>query len=328
MKLLNDRDARFQWLSAKVGFFALFAVTLAILLVLGIALKQGYFANKVALHFEAQTGADLKEGMAVKLSGFKIGFVDSVVLNDAARVDVGLQIEDKYMKWIRSDSRVSIAKEGVIGDSVIEVTTGTLTKPQLQAGDAIAFAESAGVTEIAEDLHKRVIPVINQLSETLNYVNSPQGDVRQTLQNLNRFSSDLNKALAKLDSTLGHLDKVSGQDLPAVLSDTRAVLGRVDKSLSAVESRLPGLLDGAKRSMDNVEGATADARQASSVVRRSVEEVSPQLPGAVGQSRALLENGNQLLESTQGTLNALKRSWPLNRVQSAPDELPLLQSGR
>lgn len=328
MKLLTDRDSRFQWLSAKVGFFALFAVTLAILLVLGVALKQGYFANKVGLRFEAQTGTDLKEGMAVKLSGFKIGFVDSVVLNDTARVDVGLKIEDKYMKWIRSDSRASLAKEGVIGDTVIEITTGSLVKPQLQAGDTLVFAESAGVTEIAEDLHKRVIPVINQLSETLTYVNSPNGDVRQTLQNLNRFSADLNKALNKLDSTLGHLDKVSGEDLPGVLSDTRAMLARVDKSLAVVESRLPTMLDGAKRSLDNVESATAEARQTSAVIRKSVEEVSPQLPAAVGQSRALLENGNQLLESSQGTLNALKRSWPLNRIQSLPEEQPILQSGR
>lgn len=349
MPLLRDADPRFKWLSAKVGFFALLALVGAVLLLLGLAIKQGYFANKVPLRIVAESGLDLKEGMAVKLSGFKVGRVASVRLNEQAKVDVEMMIEQQYMHWLRADSRVYLTKEGVIGDSVLQISTGSPGQPQVAAGAVLPYLEGKGVSEIAEDLHRRVIPLIEDVSELLKYLNSPKGDVKMTLGNFNRFSKDMNGALHKLDATLANLERTSGQDLPARLEQVRESLARVDQSLSQVQERLPGWLDRTDRSLGEVEGGIKEVRDGIGNVRRTVDESLPEIPkalrqgnvllkqgegllqqgsGLLQQSRGTLQKGDQLLtegnrfvDTSQDALDALSRSWPLNRLLN--DERPL-----
>ncbi len=85
LKYLRDTDARFQWLGWRVAMFiALGLVCFGLLLGL-LALKQGYFVSRTRLSFVAESGNGMNNGMQVRLSGFKIGVVDQVTLNDQAK---------------------------------------------------------------------------------------------------------------------------------------------------------------------------------------------------------------------------------------------------
>ncbi len=50
--------------------------------------------------------------MAVKLRGFNIGKVEKLELTDDARVKVTLSILRSHMKWVKSDSKARLLKEG------------------------------------------------------------------------------------------------------------------------------------------------------------------------------------------------------------------------
>jgi phospholipid/cholesterol/gamma-HCH transport system substrate-binding protein len=83
-------------------------------------------------HLEAdfQTGQSVTpgQGQAVTMSGVRIGKIDSVSLEDGT-ADVGLDIEPKYSKLIRSDATFLLRPKTNLNDMVVEVTPGTSASP-------------------------------------------------------------------------------------------------------------------------------------------------------------------------------------------------------
>ncbi len=73
--------------------------------------------------------------MPVKLSGFRIGRIHKIALDDQAKVIVRLKIDRKYSKWIRADSVATFRQEGLVGDRIIDVSVGTPDRPALADDD-------------------------------------------------------------------------------------------------------------------------------------------------------------------------------------------------
>src|SRR3990167_6257913 len=141
MSLFTDKDPRFKRLATKVGTFVVIGIVACAALLFVLADRQGFFQPKTLLLAESPTGADLRPCMAVKLSGFKIGEVRSVSLNEHAHVDVLMRIEDRYLRWIKADSFVSVAREGLIGDSHLAITGGSAKLPPVREGDTLNFVQ-------------------------------------------------------------------------------------------------------------------------------------------------------------------------------------------
>ena len=312
LKYLRDTDARFQWLGWRVAMFIAIGLVCFALLLSLLALKQGYFAAKTRLSFVAESGNGMNNGMQVRLSGFKIGVVDQVTLNDQAKVDVEMLIDDRYLKWVKPDSVALLQQDGLLGDHYIEVAGGTATAAPIKEGGKLIFAPAMGLSEIAADLRQRTIPVIDSVHETLEYVNDPKGDIHGTINNLQQFSGELRETRKTLDQVLTHLDHVAKDELPATLVASRkaaaqadAVLQKADKVASDVAARAPEIMAHANTAASEVASMTSTARQA-------VDQAAPRLPGLVRNADALVNTGNDLAEGAS-------HSWPFNKWVSTPD---------
>ncbi len=312
IKYLKDTDARFQWLGWRVGVFIAAGFLCFVALVVLLAIRQGYFTPKTRLSFVAESGNSMSTGMQVRFSGFKIGVVDRVALNDQAKVDVELLVENRYLKWVKPDSVALLQQDGFLGDHYIEIAGGTATAAPIQEGGKLVFAPAMGLSEIAADLRQRTIPVIDSIHDTLDYLNDPKGDVRGTVANLNQFSAELRETRKTLDQVLQHLDQVAAKDLPATLDQAaqaarRAdqVLAQADRAASDVAARLPGILDNANRT-------ASEAAALATTARKAVDGVAPQLPSIVRNAGDLVQSGDDLV-------NGAQRSWPFRNWVSAPD---------
>ena len=321
LKYLRDTDARFQWLGWRVAMFIAVGLICFAVLLGALALKQGYFASKTRLSFVAESGNGMNNGMQVRLSGFKIGVVDQVTLNDQAKVDVEMLIDDRYLKWVKPDSVALLQQDGLLGDHYIEVAGGTATAAPIQEGGKLVFAPAMGLSEIAADLRQRTIPVIDSVHETLEYVNDPKGDIHGMLNNLQQFSGELRETRKTLDQVLTHLDHVAKEELPATLIASRKaaaqadqVLQKADRMASDVAAHVPDIITHANTAASNVASMTGTARQA-------VDEAAPRLPGLVRNADALVNTGNDLAEGAS-------RSWPFNKWVSSPDASAPLPDSR
>ncbi|WP_035055321.1 MlaD family protein [Andreprevotia chitinilytica] len=320
MNYLNDSDPRFRLLGLRVGSFGGLALLLVCVLIAVLGLRQGYFVPKTRLHFIAENGAGLIPGMQVRLSGFKVGVVDKVSLNEQAKVDVDLLVESRYMKWVKPDSQASLLQDGLLGDHFIEIVGGSPNLNQLSEGGKLAFAPALGFADIALDLRQRVIPIIESAQTTLDYVNDPKADIRQTLANFKALSSEMRQTRASVEQLLGKLDKVAGEDVPATLQSTRQVLDRTDRTIAEVESRLPGALDQLNQTLINANHVASEAAALVNTGRRVVDEAAPHLPG-------MIRNGDSILRTTREALDGASRSWPLkNWVVTPTASAPLPDS--
>jgi phospholipid/cholesterol/gamma-HCH transport system substrate-binding protein len=285
MTLLADKDERFKGLFVKVSIFVLLSLLGVGLNFLYAALRQGLFLQKTPVYFVAPSSQDIREGMAVKLSGFKIGTVKSMALNENAQTRIELLIEDRYMHFLKSDAAVTVKREGVIGDNVLAVNRGTVDKGPLKPNAEIRFVQSGGLEQITEDLRDRLFPAINDISKLLHDINDPHGDIRVTLKNLRELTTELKGTRARLDNLLDHADTV-------VNNDARPMLQSLNKSSAKLEQDLPGLLNKADATLDNLQKSSA-------VLKSTLEASGPQLSSLVGGARKTVDslNNSWLLKS-------------------------------
>ena len=127
--MMKDQDPRFKHLEAVVGAFVLGALAAIVAAVLYIGSETDLFGEKYYLRLKSHSGTGIQKGMPVKLSGFRIGRIDRIELDDQAQVTVRLTIDRKYSKWIREDSAATLQQEGLVGDTVISVSAGSPDRP-------------------------------------------------------------------------------------------------------------------------------------------------------------------------------------------------------
>jgi len=298
-----NEDPRFRYLGRKIVLF----VVLALVIIAGVFILIGnendLFTKKFELLFTVDKGTGFSKGMPVKLSGFRIGRVSRISLNDAAKVDVVLQIDCRYQKWIRGDSRAKLVKEGLVGDMIVDLSVGSPSAPLLNDQSRIVFEKTMGLEELASEVADKVKPVLIQLRDIIEYVNDPNGDLKQSIKNINHFSS-------RLDELRDHADEllVTGKDV--VSSSTKQVdkvlveadnrlkeagptLARLDRIGADLEHRLPLLLDKADGTVGNLLEISRTTVATSSLVL-------PRVPKLVDKVERSIDQGNRLLEGVSG----------------------------
>lgn len=306
-----ETDPRFRRLDLKLGLFVGLGLLLGVGLLIGLAVRQGYFSPKTPVYFEAASGSDLRQGMAVKLSGFKIGDVHRVELNQLARVDVEMQIEDRYMKWIKPDSVATLAREGMIGDSFISITSGNPALPALTREDRLRFVLGSSLGDIALDVRNRVVPVIDEMHALLKYTNDPKGDVRGSFAELHRLAADLQKTRREVGDTLKRIDALAANDVPATLEQTREALKRADASLAEMEKAVPALSAKAGQTLESLDQATVSAARAAARAEKMMDETAPRLNATLTESEALMRD-------SRSAVNAARTRWPFKGPDVAP----------
>lgn len=137
-----------QRLSLVVGFFVLACLAGAAAVILSLSAQGGLFAPryKLVAHFENVLG--LQANAPVWLAGKEVGRVESVrfaSLESERPVRVELRIDDGVRNLVRGDSTATVGTIGVLGDSYIELTIGTLEAPPLEAGDEVATLTPVGL---------------------------------------------------------------------------------------------------------------------------------------------------------------------------------------
>jgi len=312
------RDERFAHLEKKVGLLFLAALAALAAAVVFLGVEQDVFSKKYTLHFMVDRATGFSEGMPVKLSGFRIGRVKRLELAEDARVRVTLQIQQKYRKWIRDSSWARLTKEGVIGESVVEVMVGRPGDPELADGDALFFAPTPSIDEMLEELKEEVAPVLYQVRDLVAWIADPEGDVRRTVGHLEAFSSGLPGTRRRVDDLLDDLRS----DLQSIRERAVALLASVQdradeaapplrdaaRLVETLDRELPGLIERLDRLLANLESVSGE-------IRDLLEDSSGKIGAAVDTADEILQNGRDISES-------VKRIWPIR--PNLPPEAPTL----
>lgn len=305
MKLLADKDERFRGLLVKVSIFVLLAVIGVSLNLLFSGIKKGFFTPKSAIYFNTETGQDIKIGMPVKLSGFKIGTVSKLELDNKAHAQAQMMIEDRYLALLKEDAVVSLKKEGVIGDGILEASRGSEDKQPLKADATIEFERGGGLEQIAIDLRDRLYPALDEINKLLKDANDPKGDVRQLLGNLRQFTADIQGTRARIDHLIGQVDEGVANEMRPALRSVKHSAENAEAMLGKLNQEFPGMIEKVDTSLENL-------RKTSDTLKSAIDSSAPQLTGFVGETRGLVSD-------TRNIMDAASTSWPLKSMMQAPE---------
>lgn len=291
MQEIKETDPRFLFLKGKVFLFSVIALVSGLVLLFLIAKQRGLFVKMDEIYFITERATGLSTGMPVKVSGFKIGRLKSMKLQDDATVKVILSIEHSQMKWLRTDSFAILTKEGLIGESIIEIIPGR--DRELRPGESIRFEKLKGIEEMAGELKGELTDIIKGIKELLNYINSPQGDVKKSLSNLERVSGNLIKTTESMNRLLEELQR-----------RTVSIGDRTEDTIAETKKRmeeLSGLINGAKESIDNI---SKELLETAKTIKDTTDISSKDIPVVLEQTKRSLQDLEDILQSIKGM-------WPV-----------------
>lgn len=306
--MVKVEDPRFRHLKRKIAVFAAVALAVVAVVIVMIGKENDLFTKKYELMLTVEKGTGFSRGMPVKLSGFRIGRVKSISLNEEARVDIVLQIDQQYKRWIRQDSTAKLVKEGLVGDAIIELSVGR-NGEALEPNDRIAYVKTKALDELADELAEKVKPVLGDVEEIITYLNDPDGDIKQSMRHFNQLARNLEQTRQRADLLIVHADRevrgMSGK-LNTVLDGAVESVQKANNSFTAVEEKLPGLMVSAEKSLKNLEKVSGDLKQAE-------ETLLPKVP-------PLLQKSDEVLSESGTVLRAVQGVWPIRNYIQAPQE--------
>ena len=138
------------------------AVVLALVLAGGIASKHGLFSRHAELYFLSDSASGISPGLSVRLSGFRVGSVTAVDLQDDLKVRVTMKIEEERFDVLRADAHAEWFKEQLQA-AVIDLTPGKAAEPLSRTDPRVTHTRRRTLTEVANDLRSRLAPILDDV---------------------------------------------------------------------------------------------------------------------------------------------------------------------
>lgn len=242
-----------------VGFSVLAAIATIIVFIFWLGRNQ--LSKNEDIYHTYFTGSvtGLSSGSPVRYRGVPVGTVGYIAIDpkNIERIRVTLKLRPNTP--IKTDTVASLETAGITGGAYIELTGGTNAAPLLVSTNGeppVIKSENSGLQAVLDDAPKVVAKLsmladqankvlsdqnIKSLSATIDHLNSLSAnldalgpDAKQTIANLNRLTTDLNKQLPGVLDTLKQ-DGTSireaadsfhkmGGDIDALVNENRAPL--------------------------------------------------------------------------------------------------------
>jgi phospholipid/cholesterol/gamma-HCH transport system substrate-binding protein len=289
------------------------AVVLGALLIGGIAYQHGSLSRRAEVYFIADDVTGLAPGTTVRMSGFRIGKVADLQLQDDLNVKVVLVIETEPFNHLRSDARAILVREQ-LKPAAIDLRAGSGAAPLPEGDPRVGFSRRGTLTEVAEDLRTRLAPILDDVKQLTGVARERRGDVDAVLKNANEVSRELAGAakemraltaeLRQRASRLGAQSEATMAEVNRSVVRTGGLIGQAEKSLDAVNAKLPGLLLKADDMLGNLDAVMRDARTISAAAAVAV-------PG-------MLQSAGPMLDDSREMVQGVKQSWPLRSMMPAP----------
>lgn len=305
-ELLDQPRAR-----RRAWLFIFPAIVGLILLVLGVAIKQGYFIRRVNLNFYAPTADGIAVGTKIKLLGFPVGAISGVTFIPAGagqprRVRLQARVDAEYLAHIPTGSQARLAQEGVIGEYVIEIVPGSDNARPVAAGEAIELKKEGGIGGLASMVETRVMPVVDEARVLLGILNDEGAGIKPVL-------SDTRNLLGSAGATAQRAEKLlerSEAKLANLLSDGEATL-RSARSIAETTDRRAGVM------LDDAGAVLKSAKSVAEDGAEIVRELKTTAPGLLDDARTAAADASQIVQGA-------KRSWPFRLLVDEASPMPSL----
>jgi len=309
---------RLVWQRRQIVALIVLSLLLAVGLAGGIAYQHGVFTSRAQIYFLADDATGLSPGTPVRMSGFRIGKISEMHLQPDLSVKVVLTIETEPYSHLKSDARADVVREQ-LRPAAIDLRPGTAQQPLPENDPQVAFRKRGTLTEIAEDLRTRLVPILDDVRQLTGTARARRADIDAMLENASALSRDMAGTAKEMQALAQELrNRVGGLGSAGqtVLGEANrqivrlgGVVGQAEQSLDSLNSRLPRMLEKGESALGNLDAVLRDARTISSAAAKDVP--------------VLLHGTAPLIDDSRDTMQGLRESWPLRSMLPPPPPVAL-----
>lgn len=269
---------------------------------------RGAFESTQKLVLVADDAEGVVVGMDITFSGFPIGRVSRIELNNEGRARMIVEVAQKDAHWLRSSS-IFTMERGIVGATRLRAFSGILSDPPLEDGAVRSVLAGDASAEIP-----RLLAAAKELVQNLSALTATDSALELSLRNIKSVTDKL----AGRDGALGMLvgTDENAQKLLVTIDRANRLLASVDglaqKADSQVfgkdgimpESRaaivaLNGLLTDARTSLKKVDAVLTEAQAIGANVKDATVDLAP--------LRADVESNLRKIEQL---VDEIGRKWP------------------
>ncbi len=236
-----------QRIEFKVGLFITITSFLIMASIGYVAYKKGIFSKVYTYTLSSKTGENLTEGMPVVFSGFNIGRVSSLEMDDRGNVLIQIKIPERHNRVIRANSTFVLEKP-LIGSPRIVVSTADLNGPPLSTKIISEMTVSSDINAIIQ----RAQPIIDKADRIMANVASvtenladPDGHVNRILKDVETMTGRLAKKESILEMAVGNPKSIQSihealQNVGDITAQVNDILKKFDTIAAKADTEITG----------------------------------------------------------------------------------------
>ncbi len=193
----------------KVGLFTLIGSGVLLFGLFFIGNQRNLFNSVVRVHAVFANVVGLKVGSNVRFGGITIGTVESIQLITDTTVNVVMAIQSNIKKFIKKDAHASIGSDGLMGEKVIVISPGVLSRQEIREGSRLASNQPVEMDSILASLKVSVdnaAVFTDELSKIAYKINHGNGALSRFIGDT-LFANNIAKTMSNLKSSSKGLDE-------------------------------------------------------------------------------------------------------------------------
>ena len=294
----------------RLGILVLAGLVFFMVSVYLIGKQQNMFKPVIKITTRFSDVKGLQLGNNVRFSGIDVGTVSGIELIDNKTVRVEMAIDKKLKKFIRKNSMVEISNDGLMGNNILIIHSGSEEEASVEEGDELLSKTSITTDELlteAKSILQNSKLITNNLIEISTKMNNGNGDFSKLLNENNlssgidsisnrlmKLSSDMEQITWKINHGNGDIGKLLNED--DLTRKTSAILNKID-SVSIL-----GL-----KTVENLHDASLQIKEGNGVVQKLIYDT---LTSQKLDTTLLKINGS--LDEAKKAVKTVERSWILN----------------
>jgi phospholipid/cholesterol/gamma-HCH transport system substrate-binding protein len=316
------KTAKLGWSQLKVGLLAMGGLFLLFALVFYITSSKNFFEPTSKLFVYLDSSQGLQKSSPVRLNGLLVGKIVGMELSGESRpgriVKITMEVEDKMLKEIPVDSKVSIAAESLLGSKLLAIKKGQGSTP-VRANAELQSLSSPELEDIQQQASQTIAVLQNILTKAegiVGQVEAGKGTIGKLLVDEELYSRFLNitkevqKLAANLNAGKSTISKLMNDD--ALYNDIRKSLGRMDAIIADIQAgqgtagkliKDPAVYDETRKSLVEMRTILADLNAGKGTAGKLLKDdaLANQLSGTISRIDLTIDKIN----TGQGTLGQL-----------------------
>ena len=308
-------------LQFRVGLLAGLAVVLGAGFVIYALYARGVFEDTQHLTLVAENGEGVSIGMDLSFSGFPIGRVKRLELDEQGRARIEIDVPRKDAHWLR-ETTIFTLERGLVGSARIRAYTANLRDPVLPDGAVRNVLRGDTSEEIP-----RMVATLRGALENVEQMTGAGGSLQLALGDVRSVTARAAGQYGVLGMLLGNeedarklvttLDRAN-----AILASVDSLLGKTDKLVLKTEERLfsqGGVLDGSERAVEQLNNVLTDVRtnlKRADQILADAEVTSANAKAATADLAVLRAEVDASVRKISNLIDEINRKWP---YQQKPD---------